>query len=107
MGKKNKKKSSAAKKKSKKAGAESDEFLAEAKEEMVALEAIFDEEFEAHEDGGGFNLTIVPHPGEAESNFVSVQLVVRQAATCHHLLQIVPRLRWTVFSQLRCCQIPP
>eukprot|EP00873_Tetraselmis_striata_P037636 jgi/Tetstr1/457900/TSEL_044419.t1 len=52
-------------------------FLEEAAEEMVALEAIFGAEFAAHEDGRGFDLRVVPHPGEAEANFVAATLKLR------------------------------
>jgi hypothetical protein len=79
MAKKSKKKTSSKNAIRKAGAAGADNFLAEAKEEMIALEAIFDKEFEAHEDVCGFNLVIFPHPGEAESNFVSVKLVVRWA----------------------------
>jgi translation initiation factor 2-alpha kinase 4 len=48
----------------------------EAADELLALEAIF-EEFDLHDDGMGFNLRIVPHPGEAEANWVSADLVFR------------------------------
>jgi translation initiation factor 2-alpha kinase 4 len=52
-------------------------FLEEAREEMVALDAIFGADFAAHDDGRGFDLRVVPHPGEAESNFVSAALKLR------------------------------
>jgi hypothetical protein len=89
MAKKNKKKTSSKNATRKVGSAGSDNFLAEAKEEMIALEAIFDKEFEVHKDVCGFNLVIFPHPGDAESNFVSVKLVVRWAIsaasqTCLH-----------------------
>jgi hypothetical protein len=39
----------------------------EAREELLALEAIFGEDITLHEDGAalGFTLRVVPHPGEA------------------------------------------
>eukprot|EP00873_Tetraselmis_striata_P020196 jgi/Tetstr1/440460/TSEL_028786.t1 len=53
-------------------------FLEEAAEEMVALEAIFGAEFRrAQRDGRGFDLRVVPHPGEAEANFVAATLKLR------------------------------
>lgn len=49
----------------------------EAREELLALEAIYGEDLEVHEEGLGFCLHVTPHPGEAAANHVSVQLVVR------------------------------
>jgi hypothetical protein len=49
----------------------------EQEEEMIALSAIYGADLELHEDGTGFNLRVVPHPGELEANFVSLQLQVR------------------------------
>lgn len=49
----------------------------EQEEEMIALSAIYGADLELHEDGTGFNLKVVPHPGELEANFVSLQLQVR------------------------------
>lgn len=72
-----KKKRSAAKKKPGANAGGCEAFINKAKEEMVALEAIFESDFEAHGDGCGFDLSVHPHPGEAEANFVSVRLVVR------------------------------
>jgi len=76
MKKKKKKNNSGHKSKASK-GRSSVDFLAEAKEEMIALSAIFDSSFEVHEDERGFNLLVVPHPGQADDNFVSVKLVAR------------------------------
>lgn len=52
----------------------------EVRDELLALEAIYGEDFEARGDGSGFSLRVVPHPGEAEANHVSVKLVVRCGA---------------------------
>lgn len=53
------------------------EHRMEQEEELVALEAIFGDEFRAHVDGLGADVTIVPHPGELESNFVTCDLHIR------------------------------
>lgn len=53
---------------------------------QVALEAIFstpgDDDcevgtFTRHEDGKGFDLAVVPHPGDAEANFVWADIKIR------------------------------
>jgi hypothetical protein len=49
----------------------------EAHDEMLALEAIFAEAMVVKEDNSGFSLRVVPHPGEAEVNHVSIQLNIR------------------------------
>ncbi|CAD7701489.1 unnamed protein product [Ostreobium quekettii] len=46
-------------------------------EEVEALKAIYIDDFDLHEDGRGFNLRVVPHPGDAEENYVSAVLKVR------------------------------
>lgn len=46
-------------------------------EEILALEAIYAEDFVLHEDGLGFYLKVTPHPGALEANFVSVELHIR------------------------------
>ncbi len=51
----------------------------EAREELLALEAIFGEDLTVHEGSLGFTLRVVPHPGEAAFNHVAVTLVVRCA----------------------------
>lgn len=48
-------------------------------EEVVALQAIFGSDLEVHEDGAGFNLRVIPHPGELVESYVSIQLQVRWA----------------------------
>lgn len=53
----------------------------EAREELLALEAIFGEDIALREDGPGsaglgFTLRVVPHPGEAAANYAEVTLVV-------------------------------
>lgn len=50
----------------------------EASDELLALQAIY-EAFDLHDDGLGFTLRIVPHPGEAQENWVSVTVVFRRA----------------------------
>lgn len=52
-------------------------LCAEALEEFSALQAIFVEDLEVHEDETGFNLKLVPHPGQAEENFVSITISVK------------------------------
>lgn len=50
----------------------------EQEEEMIALQAIFGEDFHPEETNShAFVLHVVPHPGELESNFVSIDLNVR------------------------------
>ena len=50
----------------------------EIREELLALEAIFGEDLAVHDGAGlGFSLHVVPHPGEAAANHVSLTLVVR------------------------------
>lgn len=51
----------------------------EAREELLALEAIYGEDLVVHEEGLGFSLHVTPHPGEAAANHVSCQLAVRCA----------------------------
>lgn len=46
-------------------------------EELLAIEAIYAEDFQLHDDGVGFTLHIVPHPGELQANYVAVDLDVR------------------------------
>lgn len=48
-------------------------------EELVAISAIFPDEFSLHEDGIGFQLLCVPHPGNHISNHCSVELHIRCA----------------------------
>ena len=54
-------------------------FRTRRRDELLALEAIYSEAVAVREDQGGFTMTVVPHPGEAEENYVSVQLIVRWA----------------------------
>ena len=51
----------------------------EAREELLALQAIFCDDLTVHDtnDTLGFSLLVQPHPGEALANYVSVTLVVR------------------------------
>jgi hypothetical protein len=46
-------------------------------EEILALEAIYEDDFSLHEDGIGFQLHVVPHPGYHSDNHCSVELHVR------------------------------
>lgn len=48
-----------------------------AKDELLALGSIFADDFRAHEDGHGFSLSVVPHPGEAAASFIAVELDIR------------------------------
>ncbi|KAL4429633.1 hypothetical protein ABPG77_008682 [Micractinium sp. CCAP 211/92] len=72
MGKKQKKKQKG------RAAAAAELTREEAREELLALEAIFGEDITLREDGAGlgFALRVVPHPGEAAANYVAVTLVV-------------------------------
>lgn len=74
---KTKKKVGGAKKRAQAAAEMSQE---EAREELLALEAIFGEDLAVHEGSLGFSLRVVPHPGEAAANHVSLMLVVRCGA---------------------------
>jgi translation initiation factor 2-alpha kinase 4 len=51
----------------------------EVEEEIIALAAIYGEEFQLDEDNHGFRVKIVPHPGDAEANYVELQLHIRCA----------------------------
>ena len=52
---------------------------------QIALEAIYsspggpgeEDAFRKAEDGKGFTLRVVPHPGDAEANFVWADLIIR------------------------------
>lgn len=46
-------------------------------EEILALSSIFSEEFQLDEDGVGFCLSVVPHPGSSEDNYTSACLHIR------------------------------
>jgi hypothetical protein len=69
----------AGKKKAKKASASAAESIPqEVEDEFVALEAIFGESHQLHEDSLGFTLLIVPEMGGTpEDNYVSVELIFR------------------------------
>lgn len=50
----------------------------EQEEERIALQAIFGDDFQPDESNiHAFVLHVVPHPGELEINFVSIDLHVR------------------------------
>lgn len=55
----------------------------DARDELVALEAIFGEDLEVHPDEQGFTLRVVPHPGDVETNYVFVQLQIRQGSSAN------------------------
>eukprot|EP00884_Botryococcus_braunii_P014774 jgi/Botrbrau1/23298/Bobra.0102s0039.1 len=65
-----------ARKKAKKKDHKAHSLKEEATDELLALQAIY-EDFELHDDGMGFTLRIVPHPGEAQENWVSIKLAFR------------------------------
>jgi hypothetical protein len=46
----------------------------EQRDELLALSLIYCEDLSAEEDGSGFSLVVLPHPGEAETNHVRVRL---------------------------------
>lgn len=64
---------------SKRRAAASELAREEAREELLALAAIYGDDIDVHEshESLGFSLRAVPHPGEASANHVSVTLVVR------------------------------
>lgn len=64
-------------KKKKKARSKPVTDFEEAKDEMLALQSIYDNDFSPSDDEWGFTITIVPHPGEAASNHCSVDMEVR------------------------------
>lgn len=55
------------------------EVKQEIAEEILALEAIYGDDFVLDLDGVGFSLRVVPHPGDAQAGFTSVVLHVRCA----------------------------
>lgn len=55
----------------------------EAKEEVLALQSIYDEDLSPFEDGNGFSMVIKPHPGDAASNNCSISLQVRYILSTH------------------------
>jgi hypothetical protein len=59
------------------AGGPPAEVKQEIAEEILALEAIYGEDFLLDADGVGFGLRVVPHPGEAQASFTGVVLHVR------------------------------
>lgn len=64
-------------KKSKKRVVHEENFdRAEVHDELLALTAIFGEDLEV-EGNEAFKLHVVPHPGEAETNYVSITLEIR------------------------------
>lgn len=55
-----------------------EKIKADIAEEILALEAIYADDFSLHNDGIGFQLLVVPHPGLGD-NYCSVELHVRYA----------------------------
>jgi hypothetical protein len=53
------------------------EVKQEIAEEILALEAIYGDDFSLDADGVGFRLRVVPHPGDAQAGFTSAVLHVR------------------------------
>jgi hypothetical protein len=68
-----------AKKKKKRTAPSVADIKHEVAEEILALQAIYADDFRLHEDGVGFAVTVVPHPGALETNYVSLELHVRWA----------------------------
>lgn len=46
-------------------------------DELIALEAVFADDFTLHQDSMGFDLHVVPYPSKVEVNHVSITLRVR------------------------------
>ena len=65
------------KKKRNKAKAATD--FEEAMDEMLALQSIYEQEFTPAEHGNGFNILIVPHPGDSDLNKCSIEMEIRCA----------------------------
>ena len=55
------------------------------KEEMLALEAIYGEEFERDADGCGFQLHILPFPGGGSQSRVSCNIHIRYGMSSRHV----------------------
>ena len=76
---------------------------------QVALEAIFstpDEDldggnFRKHEDHLGFDLVVVPHPGDAEANFVWADIKIRSGSSIAYCKI------WTCMAAAGSCTGPP
>lgn len=68
------------KKQSKRRSAAAELRQEEASEELSALSAIFGDDLQQFEGSLGFQVHIVPHPGEARANYVGLTLVVRYGA---------------------------
>jgi hypothetical protein len=52
----------------------------EVQEEIVALAAIYGEDFGLDEDNHGYRVRIVPHPGDADTNLVDLELHIRSVS---------------------------
>ena len=65
-------------KKSKKRAAAGEHFdRAEVEDELTALQAIFGDDLTMEESRDAFTLLVVPHPGDAEANYVSIKLEMK------------------------------
>ena len=69
-----------AKKKNTKTRQEAELAEAEVHDELIALESIYESSCVVHDDHSGFDLTLQPHPGEADVNYVSCRLIARQVS---------------------------
>ena len=49
----------------------------EVRDELLALQAIYGDDLILLDNNEGFTLHVVPHPGEAETNYVSLNLEIR------------------------------
>ncbi len=65
-------------------------WRAEQEEEQFALAAIYRDSYREDEDSHGFSLMVVPHPGQAEENYCSVELSVRCVWVCVCVCVCVP-----------------
>jgi len=54
----------------------------EVQDELIALEAVFADDFVVHSDKKGSDLNVLPYPSKVEINHVSVKLSVRFGG-CH------------------------
>lgn len=73
-------------KKAKKRTIQTEEFdREEVHDELLVLTAIFGEDLQIHESNEAFTLHVVPHPGEAETNYVSIKLDIRYVGAIYTL----------------------
>ena len=77
-------------KKGKKRVVQAEEFdREEVHDELLVLTAIFGEDLQIHESNAAFTLHVVPHPGEAETNYVSLKLDIRCATAIRTLVTVI------------------